>query len=107
MGGEKKNKTGSIHALNVCGNVEREYLDSRTLTCGTATDRQSTLTLGDHAQLGACTEVGLAASGLDKWWVGVLWLTWGTSSAATLKVQVLEVDLEILLLSFLAPILWG
>lgn len=33
-------------------------------------------------------------------------LTWYTSSVATLKVQVLDVDLEILLLSFLMPILW-
>lgn len=33
-------------------------------------------------------------------------LTWCTSSVATLKVQVLEVDLEILVLSFFVPILW-
>lgn len=84
----------------------RRIFRSRTLTCGTATNRQRSLTFCNHAQLGVWIEVGLAASSLDKRSVGTLRLTWCTSSVATLKVQVLEVDLEILLLSFLMPILW-
>lgn len=77
----------------------------RTLTCGTATDRQSTWTFCRHAELETEKSDELLTFCSDKCFMRVLRLTWCTSSAATLKLQVLDVDLEILLLSFFAPIL--
>lgn len=86
--------------------LRKDRKRSRTLTCGTATDRQSTRTFCRRSELETEKEDELLTSCSDKCFVRVLRLTWCTSSAATLKLQVLDVDLEILLLSFLAPILW-